>query len=257
MISAVKLANPPGPAEERRRLPGAQPLRLTPASGAGRLAFVNPAHSLAAEQLRLMAGRLHERHPAGGVFVITSAAPGDGKTLTATNLAFALAERAPVSLLELDLRRPTLVTHGVGTVRNYCIGAALLGDAAPEAALFSITGTRLHVSIAEEPLGDPCAALQGPGLDALLAWHRKHFHWVVLDTPPALPIADVSEIARVADFLIMVVRARKTPEPLLRRAVEIAGSRLRYTILNDEQLSSDSLYKYARAYTPPALRPRP
>lgn len=257
MISAVKTVVLPPSAEERRRPFAAEPLRLTPASGAGRLAFLNPAHSLAAEQLRLMAGRLNARHPAGGAFVVTSAAPGDGKTLTATNLAFALAERAHVSLLDLDLRRPTLGSVLGAPQGSGGIGAALLGECAPESVLFSITGTRLHASAVEEPMADPCGALQGPGLDALLAWHRRHFHWVVMDAPPALPIADVSEIVRAADFLLMVVRARKTPEPLLRRAVEIAGDKLRYTILNDEQASGDSLYKYARAYTPTHLPPRP
>ena len=211
--------------------------------------FLQQGHHLAAEQFRLMAGRLHANHPTGGAFLVTSPVPADGKTFTALNLAFALAERTRTLLLELDLRRPSLkrVLGVESSVTD--LASVLRGSSKPETVVYQISGTQLSVGLANESCGVVRAALQGDGLRQLVAWGRERFHWVVVDAPPVVPISDVSEIAPLCDFVTLVVRARHTPAPILRRSIAVLGRRLRYSILNDGQACVDTPYKYIRDYT--------
>jgi Mrp family chromosome partitioning ATPase len=224
-------------------------LRISSVAAEGRLVFLNRQQHLVAEQFRLMAGRLNSAHPSGGTMLVTSPVPEDGKTLTATNLSFALAERARVLLLELDLRRPSLKRVLGLDVAPASIASVLRGEVLPEAATCTVAATRLSVLLANEPLADVREALQGEGLRQLLRWAKKRFQWVVLDMPPVLPISDVSEVAPLSDFAVLVVRARHTPAPVLQRSIAALGSRLRYSILNDGRASIDTPYKYLQAYT--------
>lgn len=229
--------------------PASRELRVSPLTAEGRLVFLNRQHHLIAEQFRLVAGRLNSAHPSGGTMLLTSPVPEDGKTLTATNLSFALAERARVLLLELDLRRPSLKKLlGLDSSATR-IASVLRGELLPEAGTCAIANTRLSVLLADEPLADVREALQGEGLRQLLQWAKKRFQWVVLDMPPVLPISDVSELAPLSDFAVLVVRARHTPVPVLQRSIAALGARLRYSILNDGRGSIDTPYKYLQAYT--------
>jgi Mrp family chromosome partitioning ATPase len=242
--------------------PAAAPdARVSPLAAEGRLVFLNRQQHLVAEQFRLMAGRLNAANPSGGTVLITSPIPEDGKSLTATNLSYALAERARVLLLELDLRRPSLkrtlgLEEGSGVLDRgrFGIASVLREDAPPEAAVRTIANTKLSILLADEPLADVREILQGEGVRRLLQWAKKRFQWVVLDMPPVLPISDVSEVAPLSDFAVLVVRARHTPVPVLQRSIAVLGNRLRYAILNDGRACLDTPYKYLQAYT--AIEPR-
>ncbi len=224
-------------------------IRIPSGAAEGRLVFLNRRHHLIAEQFRLMAGRLNTQHPSGGAFLVTSPVPADGKTFTALNMAYALAERSRVVLLELDLRRPSMKrVLGLESCPGD-LGAVLRGASAPEAALYTVLDTQLSIGFASPAAADVREALQGDGLRQLVAWARKRFRWIVIDAPPVLPISDVSEIAPLCDFVTLVVRARHTPAPLLRRTIDALGHRLRYSILNDGQACADTAYSYIRDYT--------
>jgi Mrp family chromosome partitioning ATPase len=227
----------------------AHEVRIDPSAAEGRLVFLNRHHHLAAEQFRLMAGRLNAQHPAGGAFLITSPVPADGKTFTALNLAYGLAERSRVLLLELDLRRPSMKRVLGLHACTGDLGGVLRNACAPESALYGVVGTQLTIGFAGEGAMDVRDALQGDGLRQLIAWGRKRFRWVICDAPPVLPISDVSEMAPLSDFVTLVVRARHTPAALLRRSIEVLGSRLRYSILNDGEDYGDTAYKYVNHYT--------
>lgn len=228
--------------------PGSHEVRIDASAASGRLVFLNRRHHLVAEQFRLMAGRLNTHHPNGGAFLVTSPVPADGKTFTALNMSFALAERSRVLLLELDLRRPSMkrilgLESSLGD-----LASVLRGTTTPETAIHTVAGTQLSIGFASESSGDVREALQGDGIRQLLAWGRKRFRWIVIDAPPVLPISDVSEIAPLTDFVTLVVRARHTPAPLLRRSIATLGHRLRYSILNDGNACVDSAYSYIRDY---------
>jgi Mrp family chromosome partitioning ATPase len=81
-----------------------------------------------------------------------------------------------------------------------------------------------------------------------LTWARENFLWVVLDAPPVLPAADVSELLPFADAALLVIRARNTPRDLSKRAIELLGKHLRGVIFNEVTVDSDPDYRYLSGY---------
>src|SRR5215831_10678496 len=85
------------------------PLTVRAKNGESRLAFAADPGGPVAEQYRVIRRKLTEQYPGGASLLITSPGPGDGKTLTATNLAWCLAEAGmPTLLAEMDLRNPSI-----------------------------------------------------------------------------------------------------------------------------------------------------
>lgn len=213
-----------------------------------RLVFLHNPYSPAAEQYRRIASCIVSRYPAGGTLMITSPAPEDGKTLSAINLAFCLAERGPALLVDLDIRRCSVrrrlglppISHGVED--------ALLEFARPEDCLLSIHGTKLCV-ISNRGKGHPMVDLMGAGRPKrFLDWALRKFTWVILDTPPAFPIADTLEIARHTMVGMLVVRSRKTPAHLVKQAIDALKGRLHFVVLNDGEAPSYAAYNNCYYY---------
>ena len=206
--------------------------------------FEADPEGVAAVQFRLMQRRLVNVYEHGGLLLVTSPGAGDGKSLTAHNLAWALAEAGNNTLLlELDLRRPTQ-THRLGAAPLISICDVLSGRAAPEDALRKISGLPLGFIGLERPAKDPVALLRSSAMPHLLSWAKNNFSWVIIDAPPLLPVADVEELLPRVDVVALVIRERVTPAQLVQRAVERLGNRLDFTILNDAQLSASDGYRY-------------
>src|SRR5262249_1270277 len=153
------------------------------------------------EQYRRLAASLHHRQEASGlkVVMITSASVGEGKTLTAANLAMTLSEsyKKNVLLIDADLRRPAL--QSIFTIKS---GRGLSDG------LTAIEDTRLpahqvakHLSIlaAGKPISDPIAALTSPRMRRLLEEARETFEWVVIDTPPVALLPDANLLGTMVD----------------------------------------------------------
>jgi len=179
--------------------------------------------ALAVEQYRRLAAALHQAQAARGtkLVLITSADPGEGKSLTACNLALTLAEsyRLRVLLVDADFRRPTL--HGVfggqpasgaGGGRNLPFGLAAV-QASP----------RLTVLVSSGPVADPTAALTSDAMKTLLEQARAGFDWVIIDTPPIGLMSDAKLLADMTDGAIVVVQAERSPYPDALRAIETLG----------------------------------
>lgn len=214
----------------------------------GRLVLLHAPHSSAAEQYRRIASCIVSRYPAGGTLMITSPAPEDGKTLSAINLAFCLAERGPALLVDLDVRRCSVHRRlGLGPV-SPGVEDALLEFVRPEDCLLSIQGTTLCV-IFNRGKGHPMVDLMGAGRPRrFLDWALRKFRWVILDTPPAFPIADTLEIARHAMVGMLVVRSRKTPVRIAKQAIDALKGRLHFVVLNDSEAPSYAVYNKCYYY---------
>lgn len=214
----------------------------------GRLVLIHAPHSLAAEQYRRIASCIVSRYPAGGTLMITSPGPEDGKTLSAINLAFCLAERGPALLVDLDIRRCSVRCGlGLGPV-SLGVEDALLEFARAEDCLLSIHGTKLCV-ISNQGNGHSIVDLMGAGRPKrFLDWALREFTWVILDTPPAFPIADTLEIARHTMVGMLVVRSRKTPARLAKQAIDALKGRLHFVVLNDGEVPSYAIYNKCRYY---------
>jgi capsular exopolysaccharide synthesis family protein len=189
------------------------------------VSLVSPA-SLEAEQYRALRHMVEQKHKADNLSVIAVSSPGvgDGKTTTAINLAGALAQGADVTVLlvEADLRRPSigrlLGFHGTS-------GAGLV-DAIldPKIALADIVQTRppfnLSVVLGGQTPPSPYEVLKSPRLGALLDEARGRYDYIVLDTPPLVPVQDCRVVARWVDGVVLVVAADHTPRALLEASLE-------------------------------------
>jgi succinoglycan biosynthesis transport protein ExoP len=183
--------------------------------------------SFAAEQyqgLRLTIERLR-RGRTLQVIAVTSPAAGEGKTLTAINLAGALArgaEDARVLLIDADLRRPAVA-------RQLAIdeSAAGLTEVVEnrETTLDTVTQKlkRFNLSIvtAGTRKGAVHQVLRSPRLDVVLAEARDRYDFVIVDTPPLLPVFDSALLANAVDGVLMVVAANQTPRKLLGEALNM------------------------------------
>ena len=190
------------------------------------VSLVSPA-GLEAEQYRALRHIVEQKHKADNLSVIAVSSPGvgDGKTTTAINLAGALAQGvdASVLLVEADLRRPS-IGHLLGFHGGSAVG---LVDAIldPRVRLTDIVQARppfnLSVVLGGQTPPSPYEVLKSPRLGALLDEARARYDYIVLDTPPLVPVQDCRVVARWVDGIVLVVAANHTPRALLEAALEV------------------------------------
>ena len=172
------------------------------------------------------------------VVMVVSALPGEGKSLTSTNLALTLSESydAQVLLLDADLRRPTL--HDLFSVPN--TAGLREGLSATDGSVVSPVriSERLDLLTAGRASMDPMAALTSDRMRGVIARAAEVYDWVIIDTPPVELLPDAGLLTSEADGAILVLRAGSTSYRLARRAVEAIGTeRVLGIILN--QLTDD------------------
>ena len=209
--------------EDRRQTPLSEKLSL------------NSGDQTSTEQYSRVAGRLYLAQAEHGtrVVMVTSAMPGEGKTLTATNVALTLAEsyKRQVLLIDADLRRPTL--HSIFRLDTTLgLGDGLLSTSESKMLVRQVS-PRLAVLPAGRPSSDPMAGLTSDRMRRLIEEARQSFDWVILDTPPVMLLPDAHLLASMVEGAVMVVRANSTPFELIKRATDAIGrQRILGVVLN-------------------------
>jgi capsular exopolysaccharide synthesis family protein len=192
--------------------------------------------SPAAEQYRVLRYRLEWLAKSGvKALAITSPQTGDGKTTTAVNAALALGKggRNRVVLVDADLRRPSVAAM-LGLKANKGLCDVVAGRATLDDCLWRFGSDELYVLPSGNVPDDLSDTLYDPRLGELLATLKQRFDFVLVDTPPVLPLADVPTLARDLDGAIMVVRANQTPKDLVQSAVEaLYGVTVHGVVLNE------------------------
>jgi capsular exopolysaccharide synthesis family protein len=141
------------------------------------------------------------------VIVVTSAAPAEGKTVTASNLAIVLAQLGrDVLLVDADLRKPRLheileLSNRVGLVN------VLTGSAEAAAVMLRTRVPNLYVTPAGPNPPNPAELLASERFDQFIQLARERFEYVVFDTPPVLPVTDAIVIAARCDGTVVCVGA--------------------------------------------------
>jgi capsular exopolysaccharide synthesis family protein len=189
------------------------------------VSLTSPA-SFAAEQyqgLRLTIERIG-RARSMQVISVTSPAAGEGKTLTSINLAGALVRgnEARVLLIDADLRRPSVASQ-LGLTDSPAGLADVLTDDSIHLAqvVHTIEPFKLDVVSAGTPKTAIHQMLRSPRLDAMLREARERYEFVVIDTPPLLPVFDSALLAKASDGVLIVVAANQTPRKLLGEALNM------------------------------------
>lgn len=188
--------------------------------------------------------------PEGNVLVVTSAAPGDGKTFVSAHLAAALASvNQRVVLIDADLRRPRL--HSVFGMRR---GAGLADALHGRRPLSDVVRKLPHTNLTLLPAGIPDDAapdlLSMPAFRELLVGLRRDYQWVVIDSPPVMPVADASVLAHDASAVLFVASAELTSLEAAETALaelDAAGARMLGAVLNRAPITREAFY-YSRYY---------
>jgi capsular exopolysaccharide synthesis family protein len=239
------IPRPPAGAAESFSLDALAPLVPPQPPPANLVALADP-ESLGAEQYRRLAiGLQHMRlqRPLRTVLV-TSAAPGEGKSLSAANLALTLARPGGerVLLMDGDLHRPSLPARlGVGHERG--LADWLEGRQPLARCLARWPGLPLALLPAAHTRGLPLELLQARPPAQILAALHAQFEWVILDSPPLLPMADACHWARAADGVLFIVRENHTRRSELLRALrQIERDKWLGVVLNQSSTPEDRYY---------------
>ena len=242
------------PQEPRGRAGGVdidEDLRHTPLSDKLSITSGDPTST---EQYRRLAGRLYIAQAEHGtrVVMVTSAMPGEGKTLTSTNVALTLAEsyKRQVLLIDADLRRPWI--HQMFQVPNLSgLNDGLRSAEDHKIPLLRLTDN-LSILTAGRPDRDPMSVLSSDRMRRVLQEASSRFDWVIIDTPPVALLTDAHLLASLVDAVVLVVQAGKTPLSAINKAVEAVGrERILGIVLNRaDHASVYHAYDYYGSYGP-------
>ncbi|HEX8649723.1 MAG TPA: CpsD/CapB family tyrosine-protein kinase [Pyrinomonadaceae bacterium] len=193
-------------------------------------------------------------------FVVTSSGIAEGKTLTALNLAWLLAQTDGVNalLIDSDLRQPC-ATDYLGIERPAGLSEVLSGQATLEETIIRLEPAGLHLLPGGLPRDDVAELLSGPRFGKVLADVRRMFNYIIIDAPPLGIFTDATVLINRADGALLVVRAGKTRFAAVDRLLEqLPRERMLGVVLNrsDEQLDESSYY-YQRRYKRKENEPAP
>ena len=178
--------------------------------------------------------------------VVTSANPGEGKTTVAGNLALALAQgESKVLLVDCDMRRPSI--HKTFKISNtYGISDLLVGNKKMESVAHKYNDNLTIVPSGKIP-PNPAEMLGSKAMTAFLEEMKKHFDYIVLDTPPLQAVTDAQVLSTKVDGSLLVVRAGVTKKDAVHNAVSIinkVNGNIIGTVLNAADNSKDKYYYY-------------
>jgi capsular exopolysaccharide synthesis family protein len=191
---------------------------------ASRLLFLTEPESLAAEKFRFLGVRmrqLQQNRPIKKVLV-TSTMSEEGKSMVSANLAGVLARRKrhKVLLIEGDLRRPVLAQRfGLDNLEG--VAEWLRGDADTVKNIYHLQSPDFWLMPAGHPPSNPLELLQSGRLATLMNQLSPMFDWIIVDSPPLLPLADTTVWQRVTDGALLVIREAKAEKAALQRGLEI------------------------------------
>lgn len=200
-----------------------------------RLVFFKEPDSLAAEKFRFLGVRLRQIQQSRPLkkVLVTSTIPEEGKSFVSANLAGVLSRRKQkVLLIEGDLRRPSLgVQFGLGRLAG--LGEWLRGDHRKVSNIYRLDGPDFWFMPAGDPPENPLELMQSGSLSQLMAHLSTIFDWIIVDSPPLLPLADTTVWSRLTDGTLLVARAGKTEKSALQSGLEhIKKSELLGVVLN-------------------------
>ncbi len=201
------------------------------------------------EQYRTLRSRLYHMREKMTLktLLVTSALPKEGKSFTAANLAQVMVRQhgRRVLLIDADLRAPRLhlmlgTTAGPG-LAEYLQGKndefSIMQRGHRENLFFIPSGTGIE---------DPAEMVGNGRLKMLLQRVEPLFDWIIIDSPPAVPVSDAAVLSKACDGVLMVVRSNATPSDVARKArMEFPDEALVGVVLNG---TSKDTVPYARYY---------
>ena len=227
------------------------------------VSMVTPA-SVEADQYRGLRHTVERLHRDRGlqVIAVTSPGAGEGKTVTTLNLAASLAQSAEtrVLVIDADLHRPSVAEYlGIAPPYSPGLSDAIASEGGTlDAAIRRLEAFNLSVVLTGGVQTGAYELLNSPRLDGLLNRARNDFDYVLVDTPPVVPLPDSRLLARCVDGFFIVVAAHRTPRKALAEALTLVdpGKTIGLVFNGDDRPLSpySSYYGYYGNHDDPASR---
>lgn len=261
---AAQLRSGAQPAAVQEKPPVAAP--LTGRSGSSRTIAINAAnpllaaisdpHSAVSEQYRKLKStlvRLTNEDRFRNLLMVTSAIAGEGKSLTAANLAISMAQEydLTVLLIDADLRRPSIHSY-LGFEQTIGLSDCLQDGIDIGEAIIKTDISKLSVISAGREVTKPLELFASKKMQDMMAEIKNRYkdRYVIIDTPPLLPFAETRSLAHIVDGVVFVIHEATTPQESVIEAREILkGCPVLGVVLNDSTAVDTESSHYSRYYT--------
>jgi succinoglycan biosynthesis transport protein ExoP len=218
------------------------------------IAFLSDPRSLAAEAYRTIRTGilLSQAGEPPRTLLVTSAQSSEGKTTSSINLAASLASAGGrVVLIDADLRRPSVHKHFGLTSNSPGLVEVITGMAKIENVAIKEVVKRVTLIPSGSIPPNPAELLGSLEMASLIDELAQAFDYVIIDSPPILPVTDSVILSRYVDGVVLVVRGASTPRRVIKDAkdrLKVVGARFLGAILNDVDITSGDYYYYNRYY---------
>jgi capsular exopolysaccharide synthesis family protein len=212
------------------------------------LFFNGNDHARGTEEFRTLRSRLYHTREKMTLkkLLVASALPKEGKSFTAANLAQVLVRQhgRRVLLIDADLRGPRLHML-LGTTSSPGLSDYLQGGADEFSIMQRGAMENLFFIPSGQQITDPAELVANGRLKLLLQRVEALFDWIIIDSPPAVPVSDASVLAKACDGVLMVVRCNATPVDLARQArMEFPDQALVGVVLNGTNSETSPYTRY-------------
>ncbi len=191
--------------------------------------------------------------------MVTSSIPGEGKSITALNLAISLAQEYDhtVLLIDADLRRPTIHTY-LNMQKKKGLADCLTGEADLSEVIIATGIGKLSVVTAGHEVSNPAELFSSSRMKDLLEEikHRYHDRFIIFDTPPLLPFAETLSLAHLVDGVVFVVKEQLATQTNVKDALEaLKGCKVLGIVYNDTSIAQnlERYYSYRSYATQKAM----
>ncbi len=256
--SPVAVADPSPAAPVKIEIRGADQFNLDLADY--RVKSVLDPATVVGEQFRVLRAQLSFAQKQRNIktLLVTSSAPGEGKTFTSCSLAGVLAQEPGkrVLLIDADMRKAK-AGRDLGLIGAEVKGLAevLRGEVAVTDVLLSSKDTPLFLLPAGNVPINPSELLSSPDLERSLKTVAQWFDWVIIDSPPVVALADTNVIAPICDAVLLVVHTNGTPTKLIQESIQRIGrDKICGIVMNRIRHSPSSRYYYRYYHQSPASR---
>ena len=214
-----------------------------------RLVSITQPHSSYCEEYRSL--RTHVLHKSQRqklqAIVIASVNPSEGKSITALNLSWLLAQTDGVKalIIDSDLRMPSLTDY-IGIEADKGLSHILSGTATLADSIVKLEPSGLHLLPGGEARNDVAELISGPKFKEILREARDMFDYVIIDAPPLGIFTDAAVLINHADGAMIVIRAGKTKYANVDRIMDsLPRDRMMGVVLNQsDEVLTESQYGY-------------
>ncbi|MEA2040481.1 MAG: polysaccharide biosynthesis tyrosine autokinase [Thermodesulfobacteriota bacterium] len=185
------------------------------------------------------------------VILTTSSGPREGKTITTVNLAITMAQSGSrVVVVDADMRRPK-IHRMFGIKRDIGLSNLLVGNSDEKGAIIHSKISNLDIIPCGPIPPNPAELLVSKRMTGLIDALRGRYDRVLIDSPPVTAVTDATIMSRIADGVILAVRAGDFPREMLQNGLsqlQNVGAHILGAVLNGVDIGKDKYYYYYYQY---------